>query len=235
MKMRNSGSLFLLLIVLAVSGCSSPVETYTTKLVPALEWTRIPKSPKYTVEVPIPLRVGIILDVSPAYSTSGLDVIKEWEKMQLFDSLIYHYQEDDPVDAVMRLTTAGKVEEEGMLSKVGVGILSELTFGVSTLLVGESATFTHDALAVINQSSNEIGRYSVEVSSTVSWEADVAFGGPHYFFKPSPGHGRKGSSLAAGYELQGKRLAFELAKKIRADRKNLLSKLGKPQEETTAL
>jgi hypothetical protein len=53
------------------------------------------------------------------------------------------------------------------------------------------------------------------------------------FFTPSPGHGRKGSSLDAGYELQGKRLAFELAKKIRADRQNLLSKLGKSQEETT--
>jgi len=38
----------------------------------------------------------------------------------------------------------------------------------------------------------------------------------------------------AGYELQRKRLAFELAKKIRADRQNLLSKLGKSQEETTA-
>jgi len=53
------------------------------------------------------------------------------------------------------------------------------------------------------------------------------------FFTPSLGHGRKGSSLDAGYELQGKRLAFELAKKIRADRQNLLSKLGKSQEETT--
>ncbi len=39
--------------------------------------------------------------------------------------------------------------------------------------------------------------------------------------------------VAAGYELQGKRLAFELAKKIRADRQNLLSKLGKSQEGAT--
>jgi len=39
---------------------------------------------------------------------------------------------------------------------------------------------------------------------------------------------------AAGYELQGKRLAFELAKKIRTDRQNFLLKLGKSQEEVTA-
>ncbi len=76
----------------------------------------------------------------------------------------------------------------------------------------------------------------MKVSSTVRWEAGTGSSPPtgHILFTPSPWHGRKGSSLAAGYELQGKRLAFELAKKIRADRQNLLSKLGKSQEETTA-
>lgn len=122
--MRKLGSLFLLLIVLAVSGCRG-----SAYLAPALEWTRIPEAPEYTVEAPIPLSVGIILDVSPAYSTSGLDVIKEWEEMRLFDSLVYPYKEGDPVDAVMRLTTTGEVEEEGGLSRFGVTMLTELTIG----------------------------------------------------------------------------------------------------------
>ena len=74
----------------------------------------------------------------------------------------------------------------------------------------------------------------MEVSSTVRWEAGVSdMGGPHLFFTPSFENQRRVNSLAAGYVLQGKRLAFELAKKIRADRQNLLSKLGKSQEETT--
>jgi len=235
MNMKKLGSLFLLLIVLAVSGCVGGGGG-TMYLVPASEWTRIPEAPEYTVEAPIPLSVGIILDVSPAYSTSGLDVIKEWREMQLFDSLVYPYKEDDPVDAVMRLTTTGEVEEEGGLSRFGVDMLGLLTYGLSRPIVGRSATFTHDALAVIHQSSDEIGRYSVEVSSTVRWEAGAGnTSSRHGLFTPSPGHGRKGSSLAAGYELQGKRLAFELAKKIRADRQNLLSKLGKSQEGATVL
>ncbi len=139
---------------------------------------------------------------------------------------------------MLRLTISGGHEDEGAWSRLGVDTLSLFTFGLSRPIVGRSATFTHDALAVIHQSSDEIGRYSVEVSSTVRWEAGSRFhpiegdlGGPHILFTPAPEH--HGSSLAAVYELQGKRLAFELAKKIRADRQNLLSKLGKSQEETT--
>ena len=86
----------------------------------------------------------------------------------------------------------------------------------------------------------------MEVSTTVRWEADTAIGGGSRGFTPSPEHGlrnifapsgehrRRVISLDEGQKLQGKRLAFELAKKIRADRQNLLSKLGKSQEETTA-
>ena len=134
---------------------------------------------------------------------------------------------------MLRLTITEDREEEGEWSRFGVDMLTELTWGLSRPIVGRSATFTHDALAVIHQSSDEIGRYSVEVSSTVRWEAGGERG-PHFLFKPAGSkHVRKGDSLAAGYELQGKRLAFELAKKIRADRQNLLSKLGKSQEEAT--
>ncbi len=239
--MKTLGSLFLLLIVLAVSGCAIGLKAGVGSsggvfLVPALKWTRIPEAPEYTVEAPIPLRAGIILDDSTAYSASGLDVFIEWEEMRLFDSLVYPYKEGDPVDAVIRITTAGKMEEEGMLSRDLVDMLTLFTLGLSRPIVGRSATFTHDALAVIRQSSDEIGRYSVEVSSTVRWEAGTGAMGlnRHPLFTPSFEDQRRVNSRASGYELQGKRLAFELAKKIRADRQNLLSKLGKSQEETTA-
>ena len=81
-----------------------------------------------------------------------------------------------------------------------------------------------DALAVINQSSDEIGQYSVQVATTIQLGENPL----------KDTHGRNYvEGYDAGYQLQGKRLAFELAKKIRADRQNLLSKLGKSQEETT--
>jgi len=215
------------LIVLAVSGCAG--------LVPALEWTRIPEAPEYTVEEPIPLRVGIILeDVKPMMFTTvlgfttktcGWDVINEWEEMRLFDSLVYPYQEDDPIDAVMHLTTACKAEEEGGLSRFGVDMLNLATIGLTGIVAGRSATFTHEALAVINQFSNEIGQYSVQVATTIQLGKNPL----------KDAHGRNYvEGYDAGYELQRKRIAFELAKKIRADRQNLLSRLGKSQEETTA-
>ena len=81
-----------------------------------------------------------------------------------------------------------------------------------------------DALAVINQSSDEIGQYSVQVATTIQLGNKLL----------KDAHGRNYvEGYDAGYELQGKRLAFELAKKIRADRQNLLSKLGKSQEGAT--
>ncbi len=51
-------------------------------------------------------------------------------------------------------------------------MLTTLTYSLSRPIVGRSAIFTHDALTVIYQFLDEIGRYSVKVSSTVRWEAD---------------------------------------------------------------
>ncbi len=70
--MKKLVLLFLLLIVLAVSGCTLPVVIIDNTL---STWTRIPEAPEYTVEAPIPLSVGIILDVSPAYSTSYINIV----------------------------------------------------------------------------------------------------------------------------------------------------------------
>ncbi len=96
--------------------------------------------------------------------------------------------------------------------------------GSERTLRAQGATFTHDALAVIHQSSDEIGQYSVQVATTIQLGENPL----------KDTHGRNYvEGYDAGFELQGKRLAFELAKKIRADRQNLLSKLGKSQEGAT--
>jgi len=172
--------------------------------------------------------VGVLLDDSLVSSSYGLVVIKEWENMQLFDSLVYPYQENDLVDIVMRLSITsggeevigdmkwGDMEWGGWSYKEGGGVRVPRT--------AQGATFTHDALAVINQSSDEIGQYSVQVATTIQLGENPL----------KDTHGRNYvEGYDAGYELQVKRLAFELAKKIRADRQNLLLKLGKSQEEIT--
>jgi len=240
--MKKLGSLFLLLIVLAVSGCAGfarigfgdahiiptapePTQTAPESTQTASESTQT--APESTHAIPIPLKVGVLLDDSLVSSYHGLVVIKEWENMQLFDSLVYPYQENDLVDIVMRLSiTSGGEEVIGDTEWVGWRIESwgphPNPYYLRILRAVQGATFTHDALTVINQSSDEIGQYSVQVATTIQLGKNPL----------KDTHGRNYvKGYDAGYELQGKRLAFELAKKIRADRQNLLSKLGKSQEE----
>ncbi len=96
--MKTLGSLFLLVIVLAVSGCAA--------------WKKIPAAPEYTHAAPIPLKVGVVLlqedTTSIEYWSSsfvqdgpvssypltypGPEAIKGLKEMQLFDSLIYPYE-----------------------------------------------------------------------------------------------------------------------------------------------
>ncbi len=185
--MKTLVSLFLLSIVLTVSGCAA--------------WKKIPAAPEYTHAAPIPLKVGVILLQEDTTSINdwhggddwpGPEAIKGLKEMQLFDSLIYPY-EGGPVDVVMQLSIAGGWGEEGYWG---------------------DATATHDVRASIKKSSDVIGRYSLQATSTIE-----SGGGYEIYY-----------ALEAGTTLQGKRIAFELAKKIRADRSNLLSKYSKSQE-----
>ena len=179
-------------ILLFVSGCA---------------WQRIPDAPEYTLEAPIPLRVGIILADNQTTAFYGPAVTKEWNEMRLFESVIYPYRKSDLVDAVLKMTIIGGWKDSG----VGAAFMTVLTLGLTGIVVGPSMTGTHDATAVVNKSSNEVGRYTVQVVSTVEWGM-VANTGEIY-------------NKAA--ELQRKKIAFELAKKIRADRLSLLSIIGK--------
>jgi len=217
--MNKLGSLFIALIVFAVAGCV---------------WQRIPAAPEYTLAEPIPLRMGVIFGNDTASTDSishiyGLAVIKGWNEMRLFDSLIYPYQEGDPVDAVIQITITGGWEDEGLVRETAVTLAIMLTLGLAGNVVGRNMTVIHDALVVINKSSDEIGRYSVQVTSTI--ELGVGLLGALTYWRESPLTLEHLGRYVAGYELQRKRIAFELAKKIREDRQSLLSRLGKSQEE----
>ena len=190
--MKTLRLLLLALIIFSISGCA---------------WQRIPAAPEYTLEASIPLRVGVMLADSQASAYYGPAIVKEWNDMRLFDSLIYPYRDGDPVDAVMRLTITGGWKGSG----AGAGFITGLTLGLAGAAVGPSMTGTHDALAIINKSQDEAGRYSVQVTSTVEWGMAA----------------NTGEVSKKAEELQRKRIAFELAKIIRADRQVLLSKLGK--------
>ena len=78
----------------------------------------------------------------------------------------------------------------------------------SRFAIGSSMTGNHTAIAVIDKPLNEAIRYSAQVTSTIKW--GMAADTSEVFNKAD--------------ELQKKRIAFELAREIRADRKYLLAR-----------
>lgn len=188
--MKNLRLLFLSVIFFVVSGCA---------------WQRIPTPPEYTLEEPMPLKVGVMLADNKESAYYGPTVIKEWNKMRLFSSLTYPYRDGDPVDAVMMLTISGGWKGSGGAA----GFITGLTLGLAGTVVGPSMTGSHDALATLSRLSNQIGWYSVQVTTSVEW-----------------GMAASTSEVAnKADDLQGKRIASELAKLIREDRKILLRKI----------
>jgi hypothetical protein len=170
-------------------------------------WQRIPPMPAYTSEPSLPIRVGVIVDNTQTSTFYGPGVLEQWKQMRLFDEIIYPYREGDNVDCIMKLSINGGWKGSGF----GAGFVIGLTFGLAGTAIGPSMTGTHEALAVISKSANEAGRYSVKVESEVEW--GMAANTAEVSDKAN--------------QLQRNRIAFELAQKIRADRKTLLSALGK--------
>lgn len=180
-------------------------------------WQKLPPTPVYTLEAPIPLRVGVMLANQSAdqYDSPVLD---EWKKMQLFDSFVYPYKDGDPVDVVIRLTTSGSWDTSLTAGDLAGNVLVGATLGLlGSAIPSETWRGTHEAIAIINKTDNdEIGRYTVNVTSTVE-------NARHFIF----GEGPYKEHAANANQIQAKRLAYELATKIRADRQGLVQRLKK--------
>jgi hypothetical protein len=183
-------AIFLAFVLASATGCA---------------WQRIPAMPQYAVEDPIPLNIGIVLANSQASTTYGPLVISDWKESRLFESLTYPYRDGDPVDAVMELSIDGGWKGSG----AGAGFVIGLTLGLAGTFLGPSMTGTHIALAIINDPAHELGRYSIEATTKVTW--GMAANNEQV--------SRKADAL------QVRNIASELANKIRSDRQTLLSVL----------
>lgn len=120
----------------------------------------------------------------------------------------YPYRDNDPVDAVMTLTTGGAVSAN-TAANLGKGFLLGATFGLLSPAIGPSITAHSQVKAVFTVGNEEIGVY--EAQATTSSEFGLFADGTEVARKTA--------------EVQKKTLANELAKKIRGDRQALLSKL----------
>lgn len=170
----------------------------------ACAWQRVPEPPQYVSEAPLPLQIGVILVDNPPSAVYGPGVINEWKELRLFEQIIYPYREGDRVDAVLNLAINGGWVGKG----AAAGFVTGLTLGLAGTAIGPSMTGTHDAVAVLAQAGREIGRYSANVVTTVEWGMQANVG--------------EVSNKADA--LQRKRLAHELATRIRSDRQALTSK-----------
>lgn len=169
----------------------------------ACSWQRIPTLPDYATERPLPLKVGVMVaDTAPSQAL-GTQLIQEWKRMPLFDSITYPYRDGDQVDGVMTLSVNGGWKGSG----AGAGVLIGLTLGLAGTVLGPSMTGTHTAEAIMTMNGKEVGRYTGEAQNTVEW-----------------GITADGNEVAKkAEELQRRTLANDLAKKIRADYTLLMS------------
>lgn len=186
--------------ILVISGCA---------------WQKLPPTPVYTLEAPIPIRVGILL-ADPSVGSFELAVLDEWKKMQLFISMVYPYKDGDPVDAVVRLTVRGGWDQSVTANDFVNSALVGASFGLlASVLPNQIWTGTHEAIAIVNKIGNdEIGRYTVQATSKVENAAYWTSGNPE-----------KNAENAG--KVQVTTIANELATKIRTDRQGLVQRFKK--------
>ena len=149
----------------------------------------------------------------------GLAVVEEWKKMQLFEFVTLTNQQPVPVvDAVIRLTIRGDWKTSPFVGDLASAILVGASLGLlASVIPSETWTGTHEAIAIINKTDkDEIGRYAVQVTSTVE-------NARHFIF----GEGPNKQDAENANQMQVKRIAHELATKIRADRQTLVQQLRK--------
>lgn len=172
----------------------------------ACAWQRIPPVPQYAGGGPIPIKVGVIPAEDPGTMSYAPYIVKEWKDIPLFEAVIYPYREDDLVDVVLLLSVAG-----GWKGFSDVGYVIGFTFGLAGTVLGPSLTGDHAAVAAFMRGRDELAKYSVQAKTEVEWGmmADT------------------NEVAQKATTIQIKQLAYELAKKIEADRGTLLSKLGK--------
>ena len=180
-------------------------------LIAGCAWQRIPAPPEQAREQPIPLRVGFIGSSDPNSRLYVPGVVAELKSMRLFDSIIYPYREEDPVDAVATITVDGEWIPSGPGPVFAVGV----TLGLASPFVGPSVTGTHVIKAAMISGTEDVGFYSTKVSTTAQWGvmADA------------------NEASQKTNALQTKRLAEALALAIREDRNNLLAKVTANTEQ----
>ena len=128
-------------------------------------WQRIDTPPAYKAQT-LPMTVGLRPSESPNAKTLAPDLAAEFQRLGLFQQVIYPYRSGDPVDCVFDFDATSTAEGSG----VGAGIASGLTFGLAGTVVGPSVKIAHDVSYYLSNDSQQIAR------DTVHAESEAEFG-----------------------------------------------------------
>ncbi|MDH3216179.1 MAG: hypothetical protein OEN01_07800 [Candidatus Krumholzibacteria bacterium] len=167
----------------------------------------MPPPPTFHAAEPIPIIVGVQLVPSSA-DRYGPRVVALLREMDVFQYLIWPYDASTPVDAVLTLFIEG-AWEDGKGSRVTSVILVALTAGLLGPVLGTNMSGVHDVTARLLDLEGEVSQYSFRIESKAARglgaNADVSF--------------------IRADDLQMRRLAVELAKRMHADRENIMKAL----------
>lgn len=130
-------------------------------------WQRVPPPPSYGSPPPLPLVVGVQLPGEQADEVYGPRVVALLKEMEIFQYVIWPYQPDTPVDAVLELSIHGNWSKNRG-SNVVSALLVGLTLGLLGPFLGASISGVHDVDAGLLQADDELVRYSFQIESKVS-------------------------------------------------------------------
>ncbi len=140
----------------------------------------------------------------------GPDVAGFLRAWRIFDELIYPYNESQPVDAVMFISSQGEIDTHDF-SGAGKSFLNGLTFGLFLTLVGKTADLDHSVDVRLISNGQFISSYQAEIQTDVR----ASLAGKQWI------HAEGKKALDECKRSHASRLAKDLAKQITQDRNTI--------------
>lgn len=136
-------------------------------LAPGCSWQKIPPPPTYGDTSPIDMVVGVELAESPTSQAYGSRVIERLRDRNVFQYMIWPYNANTPVDAVLKLSVEGSWKESKG-STFTSAILVGLTLGLLGPFLGTKTTGSHHVIASLEASGEEVVAYDYQVETKFS-------------------------------------------------------------------
>jgi hypothetical protein len=170
-------------------------------LIPGCSWQKIPPPPTYADASPIALIVGVELAQSPATQAYGSGVVEQLKDKNVFQFVIWPFNPNTPVDAVLKLSIDGSWKQSKGQTFTSA-ILVGLTLGLLGPFLGPKTSGSHHVIASLESSGETIVAYDYHVETKYSTGLSA----------------NKDAARFQAVSTQTQKIAVELASRLNADR-----------------